>query len=66
VPLQVELAPRHVLGHVPAILGVVLYNISSYNADIQRECVETNAALLKLEVSGGRRRACGRAVSAHR
>ncbi|KAG2488883.1 hypothetical protein HYH03_012677 [Edaphochlamys debaryana] len=46
----VELAPQRVLGHVPAILGVVLYNISSHNADIQRECAEANAALLRLEV----------------
>ncbi|KAG2435963.1 hypothetical protein HXX76_007157 [Chlamydomonas incerta] len=46
----VELAPRRIHGHVPAILGVVLYNISSHNPDIQRECQEANAALLRLEV----------------
>ncbi|GIL89811.1 hypothetical protein Vretimale_16501 [Volvox reticuliferus] len=46
----VELAPDRVLSHVPAILGVVLYNISSHNVDIQRECAEANAALLRLDV----------------
>ncbi|GFR44339.1 hypothetical protein Agub_g5555, partial [Astrephomene gubernaculifera] len=43
-------APARILPHVPAILGVVLFNISSHNADIQRECAEANAALLRLEV----------------
>ncbi|GLI67554.1 hypothetical protein VaNZ11_011781 [Volvox africanus] len=46
----VELAPDRVLPHVPAILGVVLYNISSHNVDIQRECADANAALLRLDV----------------
>ncbi|GLC41783.1 hypothetical protein PLESTM_001239100 [Pleodorina starrii] len=46
----VELAPNRILQHVPAILGVVLFNISSHNADIQRECAEANAALLRLDV----------------
>ncbi|EFJ46562.1 hypothetical protein VOLCADRAFT_62382 [Volvox carteri f. nagariensis] len=40
----VELAPDRILAHVPAILGVVLYNISSNNVDIQKECTEANAA----------------------
>ncbi|KXZ45904.1 hypothetical protein GPECTOR_49g488 [Gonium pectorale] len=49
----VELAPGRLLPHVPAILGVVLFNISSHNPDIQRECAEANAALLRLEIGEG-------------